>query len=68
MRDANMDLETQLVMHKPAAKVAINNEQLKAVGLWHRGGAGHANDALRHIAIRLINVGWRDPRLLLPRK
>ena len=68
MRDVNMKPEEppvgNLVMHKPSAKSVISNKQLQAVKLWHRGGAGHANDALRHIAVRLVNIGWRDRRLL----
>ena len=30
------------------AKRLVPNPVLHAVGIWHRGGAGHANDALRH--------------------
>lgn len=64
MRDAGMDLEEHLVMQKPAVKAVVDNPKLKRIGLWHRGGDGHANDALRHVVVRMINVGWRDPRLL----
>lgn len=40
------------------------NSRLRAVGLWHRGGAGHAKVALKHALLFLVNTGWRDPRLL----
>jgi hypothetical protein len=30
------------------AKRLVPNEVLKRAGIWHRGGAGHARDALRH--------------------
>jgi hypothetical protein len=30
------------------AKRLVPNEVLKRVDIWHRGGAGHARDALRH--------------------
>lgn len=57
--------EREVVLQKPAqAKAVVDNAKLQRLGLWHRGGAGHANDALRHAVVRLINVGWRDPRLL----
>lgn len=41
-----------------------SNDRLRAIGLWHKGGAGHAKDALRHALLRLVNTGWSDPRLL----
>lgn len=30
------------------AKRLVPNPVLRAAGIWHRGGAGHARDALRH--------------------
>lgn len=39
------------------------NPRLKDVGLWHRGGAGHARDALRHAAYAFTVNGWRGPGL-----
>lgn len=44
---------------KPSeAKTAFDNEKLKRMGLWHRGGEGHALDAIRHGALYLAKVGW----------
>lgn len=40
------------------AKNAFPNDKLKALGLWHRGGQGHALDAIRHGALYLAKVGW----------
>lgn len=40
------------------AKNAFANDKLKALGLWHRGGAGHALDAIRHGTLYLAKVGW----------
>lgn len=40
------------------AKTAFTNEKLKALGLWHRGGAGHALDGIRHGALYLAKTGW----------
>lgn len=40
------------------------NSRLRALGLWHKGGAGHAKVALKHALLFLVNTGYRDPRLL----
>jgi hypothetical protein len=36
------------------AKSFSTNEKLKAVGLWHVGGEGHAKDALRHALLWMV--------------
>jgi hypothetical protein len=46
------------------AKNMFPNPVLKQLGTWHRGGAGHANDAIRHGLLRLVKDGW-VPRALL---
>jgi hypothetical protein len=46
------------------AKAGWHNAKLKRCGLWHRGGAGHALDALRHAATYLVSGGWSDPRMI----
>ena len=46
------------------AKNFCPNPRLKAVGFWHRGGAGHAKDALRHGVTHLVDCGWKPERLL----
>lgn len=33
------------------SKAAFTNDRLRSYGLWHRGGAGHAVEALRHVAL-----------------
>lgn len=53
-----------LVMNNTNAKTFSTNPKLKAVGLWHKGGKGHANDALRHALHYLVHVGWIDARLI----
>jgi hypothetical protein len=40
------------------AKRLVTNDMLRAGGLWHKGGAGHANDATRHAVYRLLTTGW----------
>ena len=48
-----------------SAKTFSTDDKLRAVDLWHRGGAGHANDALRHALLYLVKDGWVDRRLLV---
>ena len=45
------------------AKSAVDNDKLRRLGIWHRGGAGHANDALRHAVLAAVARGWRHPAL-----
>jgi hypothetical protein len=42
----------------------FTNEKLKKLGYWHRGGAGHALDAIRHALLRLVKSGWKPVGLL----
>lgn len=58
LRDAEYPL-LAIAYQKPSeAKTAFDNEKLKRMGLWHRGGNGHALDAIRHGALYLAKVGW----------
>lgn len=54
------------LLQTPAdAKNFVPNERLKALGLWHRGGEGHALDALRHAVLYMVRKrGWRPDNLL----
>ncbi len=52
MRENSLDWRVRLLMQSPSdAKSIFPNPRLKALGLWHRGGKGHAMDALRHCAL-----------------
>lgn len=47
------------------AKRLVPNQVLKVADLWHRGGAGHARDALRHGVYRYaiehkVTDAWSD--------
>ena len=42
----------------------FTNEKLKKLEYWHRGGKGHALDAIRHALLRLVKTGWKPVRLL----
>jgi hypothetical protein len=46
------------------AKAMFPNEKLKKIEYWHRGGEGHALDAIRHGLLRLVKSGWKPISLL----
>ena len=55
----------QIVYHtSQKAKNFCPNPRLKALGFWHRGGKGHARDALRHAVTHLVDCGWHHEKLL----
>lgn len=50
----------EMIMQGPAeAKTLIPNDVLKRAGIWHVGGEGHANDALRHALYRFVRTTMR---------
>lgn len=52
--------ETVVYQTSSEAKRFVNNDRLRKAGVWHRGGAGHANDALRHGLYRYARLGVLD--------
>ena len=46
------------------AKTMFPNDRIKKVGIWHKGGEGHALDATRHALLYLVKQGWK-PKVLL---
>jgi hypothetical protein len=46
------------------AKALFPNPALKKLGYWHRGGEGHALDAIRHGLLRIVKSGWKPLNLL----
>jgi hypothetical protein len=42
----------------------FTNEKIKKLDYWHRGGAGHALDAIRHALLRFVSKGWKPVGLL----
>lgn len=56
----------ELVSQLPGdAMNLVDNDMLRRLDLWHRGGAGHANDSLRHAVLYAVkHLRWRDPRLV----
>ena len=64
MQDYGVDRES-IVWQTPAdAKRMFPNEALKTLEYWHRGGEGHANDAIRHALLRQVKTGWVPRKLL----
>jgi hypothetical protein len=55
----------EISMQAPVdAKSMFPNDALKKIGVWHKGGEGHANDSIRHSLLKLTKIGWK-PRILL---
>lgn len=64
LQDNGLDREG-IIWQTPAdAKRMFPNEALKTLKIWHKGGEGHANDALRHALLRLVKSGWIPKELL----
>lgn len=54
-----------IYMQKPSdAKAMFPNEALKDLEYWHKGGEGHALDAIRHALLRFVKTGWKPIKLL----
>ena len=54
-----------IVFQSPAdAKRMFSNEVLKKLNYWHRGGEGHALDAIRHGLLYSVKSGWNPIKLL----
>lgn len=54
-----------LYLQSPAdAKALFPNPALKSLGYWHKGGEGHALDAIRHGLLRFVKTGWKPINLL----
>lgn len=48
-----------LKFQSPAdAKAMWDNPKLKKLDYWHRGGEGHALDAIRHGLLYMVKLGW----------
>jgi hypothetical protein len=64
MLSNDIDPGTLLFQSPSDAKKMFDNSALKKLDLWHRGGEGHALDAIRHGLLRLVKIGWAPLRLL----
>jgi hypothetical protein len=56
---------TDIYFQSPSdAKAMFDNSKLKKLEYWHKGGEGHALDAIRHGLLHIIRMGWKPVRLL----
>lgn len=54
------NIETVTLQTPSDAKGFAPNPRLKAMGLWHKGGEGHALDAIRHGVVFAVNKKLMD--------
>ena len=48
-----------LKFQSPAdAKAMFDNQKLKKLEYWHKGGEGHALDSIRHGLLYMVKLGW----------
>ena len=64
LQDFGIDRDSIVWQMPVDAKKMFPNEALKTLEVWHRGGEGHANDALRHALLRLVKGGWIPRKLI----
>ena len=62
--DAGRPVDDLYFQSPSDAKGMFGNDKLKKLEYWHRGGEGHALDAIRHGLLRLVKTGWKPMRLL----
>ena len=54
-----------IIFQSPSdAKAMFDNPKLKKLEYWHKGGEGHALDAIRHALLQCVKLGWIPRRLL----
>jgi hypothetical protein len=63
-REDGMDVDSIAFQAPVDAKNMFPNPTLQKLGTWHRGGEGHANDAIRHGLLCLIKMKWVPLSLL----
>ncbi len=64
MRDFGKSAD-DIYFQKPAdAMNLFPNKALQRLGYWHKGGADHANDAIRHGLLYMSGNGWMPTGLL----
>ena len=64
MIDLGMKAEDLNLQAPSDAKALFPNPALKKLGYWHKGGEGHALDAMRHGLLRLVKTGWAPVKVL----
>lgn len=56
--DYGRDVESLNLQSPADAKAMFDNTKLKKLEYWHRGGEGHALDAIRHGLLYMVRLGW----------
>ena len=64
MLDEGLDPDSIFFQSPSDAKGMFDNPKLKKLEYWHKGGEGHALDAIRHGLLRCVKLGWKPIRLL----
>jgi hypothetical protein len=64
LRDVGRPVEDIKFQNPSDAMNMFPNPALKKLGYWHRGGAGHALDSMRHGLLYLVKTKWKPARLL----
>lgn len=64
MRDVGKTADDISMQAPSDAKRMYPNPNIKKLGYWHKGGAGHALDSIRHGLLYLTRQGW-PPKALL---
>jgi hypothetical protein len=64
MFDVGLSSDSVFFQAPADAMAMFTNEKLKKLGYWHRGGAGHALDSIRHAVLRFVKTGWKPVALL----
>ena len=64
MLDGEIDPDGLIFQSPSDAKAMFPNPALKKIDYWHKGGEGHALDAIRHGLLACVKSGWKPTRLL----
>lgn len=64
LRDVGRSPEDINFQNPSDAMKMFPNPALKKLGYWHRGGAGHALDSMRHGLLYLVKTKWKPSGLL----
>ena len=64
LMDAGRKADDIILQSPSDAKAMFDNSKLKKLEYWHKGGEGHALDAIRHALLQCVKLGWIPRRLL----
>ena len=58
MLDNEVSVDTLKLQSPADAKAMFDNPKIKKLDYWHKGGEGHALDAIRHGLLYMVKLGW----------